>query len=115
MLDAARDKKKQVPLKKPASLRLNYCFVASLLVRNYNKTRAWAGFDQQQRGFPGSARLDGSVELGDIADRFTVHLLDDVALLESGSRSGRIRVNVSDHDALGPFRNLQLLPQVARQ
>ena len=75
----------------------------------------WPRFTSKQRGFAGGASFDGSVELGDRSDRFTVHLDDDVALLETGSRRRRIRVDVGDDDALGPFGSLQLLAEFRRQ
>src|ERR1700733_10433254 len=113
MFDAAGDKKKQVSLKKPASPTLNFqTGPKALFVRNYNKLRALPTLYQQERGFARGTRLHGHVEFGYVRDRFPVHLDDNVALLESGSRSGRIRVDLSDDDALRSFGGLQLLAEI---
>ena len=50
-----------------------------------------------------------------VGDWFAIHLDDDVALLETGSRCGRICVDVGDNDALRPFGSLQLLAEIRRQ
>ena len=62
-----------------------------------------------------SSLSDRSVELRDRGHWLAVHLDDNLALFETGSRGSRFGINIGDDDALGTFRGLKLLLEVRRQ